>query len=279
VTVDQRPTRLHSELHINFDGSQLTIHTNVSEVEEFVASTYASMLVPRVTSSAGRIRVHNVNEGFFFCGTESFLVQGAASSLLDYLRRQIHLHFVRSRPDLLWLHAAALERDGGSLVLAGPSGHGKSTLSTLLCERGWKLMSDEAAPVNMALNEVHPFPQRPMRRLPSDSILSTRQIYTLRRESVDIRPEAIRRQPTPIRMVVFPSFRGNAGAELTRRVPGQMAFDLLRNCTNRSDHGARAVEWVSRISSFLPGYALAFGDAAEAVQLLDGLSMATTDLT
>jgi len=43
------------------------------------------------------------------------------------------------------------------------------------------------------------------------------------------------------------------------------------------DHGARAVEWVSRISSFLPGYALAFGDAAEAVQLLDDLSMPMTD--
>ncbi len=138
-------------------------------------------------------------------------------------------------------------------------------------------MSDEVSPVDMALNEVHPFPQRPMRRLPSDSILSTGQLHTLRRESVDIRPEAIRRQPTPIRMVVFPSFRGNAGAELTRRLSGEMAFNLLRNSTNRSDHGARAVEWVSKISGFLPAYALAFGDAAEAVQLLDDLSMPMTD--
>ncbi len=45
----------------------------------------------------------------------------------------------------LVFHAAVLERQGRAVVLPAPPGSGKSTLTAALCQRGWRLLSDELA--------------------------------------------------------------------------------------------------------------------------------------
>lgn len=59
----------------------------------------------------------------------------------------------------LLLHASAVERDGKALLMTGESGAGKSTLSALLGERGWRLMGDEFALVDLDNGAIHPFPR------------------------------------------------------------------------------------------------------------------------
>jgi hypothetical protein len=46
-------------------------------------------------------------------------------------------------PHLLSLHAAALQHNGRTFLLAGPSGSGKTTLSVALARAGWRFASDE----------------------------------------------------------------------------------------------------------------------------------------
>ena len=50
---------------------------------------------------------------------------------------------VPGTPHLLTFHAAALQRHGRTLLLAGPSGAGKTTLSLALMRAGWCFGSDE----------------------------------------------------------------------------------------------------------------------------------------
>ena len=59
----------------------------------------------------------------------------------------------------LLLHASGVERDGRALLMTGESGAGKSTLSALLAERGWRLLGDEFALIDLATGAVHPFPR------------------------------------------------------------------------------------------------------------------------
>ena len=59
----------------------------------------------------------------------------------------------------LLLHAATVERDGRALILTGESGAGKSTLAALLGERGWRLMGDEFALLDMHSGLLMPFPR------------------------------------------------------------------------------------------------------------------------
>lgn len=58
------------------------------------------------------------------------------------------------------LHAAALAtRQGQAIVLAAPSGHGKSSLTLELARRGLSFLSDDFAPLELATSLVTPFPR------------------------------------------------------------------------------------------------------------------------
>lgn len=59
----------------------------------------------------------------------------------------------------LLLHASSVEKDGRALVMTGESGSGKSTLAAQLGERGWRLMGDEFALLDLVTGEVFPFPR------------------------------------------------------------------------------------------------------------------------
>ncbi|ALR20321.1 MULTISPECIES: HprK-related kinase A [Sphingobium] len=59
----------------------------------------------------------------------------------------------------LLLHASSVEKNGRVLVMTGESGSGKSTLAAQLGERGWRLMGDEFALLDLATGVVLPFPR------------------------------------------------------------------------------------------------------------------------
>ncbi len=59
----------------------------------------------------------------------------------------------------LLLHASSVEKDGRVLVMTGESGSGKSTLAAQLGERGWRLMGDEFALLDLETGAVFPFPR------------------------------------------------------------------------------------------------------------------------
>ena len=59
----------------------------------------------------------------------------------------------------LLLHASSVEKDGRALVMTGESGSGKSTLAAQLGERGWRLMGDEFALLDLVSGAVFPFPR------------------------------------------------------------------------------------------------------------------------
>jgi hypothetical protein len=64
-------------------------------------------------------------------------------SIVAQVERLLIQTVVAATPHLLTLHAAALQRDGRPLLLAGPSGAGKTTLSIALARAGWSFGSDE----------------------------------------------------------------------------------------------------------------------------------------
>jgi HprK-related kinase A len=59
----------------------------------------------------------------------------------------------------LLLHASSVAKDGRALVMTGESGSGKSTLAAQLGERGWRLMGDEFALLDLDTGMIFPFPR------------------------------------------------------------------------------------------------------------------------
>jgi hypothetical protein len=65
------------------------------------------------------------------------------ASIVALVERLLIQRVIAATPHLLTLHAAALQRTGRPLLLTGPSGAGKTSLSLALARAGWSFGSDE----------------------------------------------------------------------------------------------------------------------------------------
>ena len=71
----------------------------------------------------------------------------------------MNLQMALGQKRFLLLHASSAEKDGRALLMTGESGAGKSTLAALLGERGWRLMGDEFALLDLDSGRLFPFPR------------------------------------------------------------------------------------------------------------------------
>lgn len=256
--------------YLEFDGQQVEIRTDVPVVAQSVARTHAHMLVPYATNVVGAIELLSSGPGYRFKSRESrFHPADELDYLMDLIRDEVRAQFVDARPDLLWLHSAAVVRNGHALLLAGPSGAGKSTLSTLLCEKGWSLMSDDVAPVTSDGAVVLPFAEEPRRRRYPGRGVDSSYINSLHREPVVIDPVAIWRGSARLSAIVFIVFEDAAPARLERLRPGTSSLEILRNVINFDVAKGDAVERVAEMARRVPGYSIIYGSAPEASALLD----------
>jgi len=261
-----------TEQYIEFDHQQLTLRSNSPEIHEFVRETFLRMLAPRVEHSVGKLEVYQQPGGFTLRGRSELDFPGIAENLVDYVRHEVHFHFIEARSDLFWLHAGAVERNGKAMLISGPSGSGKSTLTTLLCGLGWRLMSDDMAPIKMSSLEVLAYPQSPIRRLDSEGVdIGTHGIGTLERERVELSETDIRREPASVGAIVFPSYRIGAKASIYRLSQGEGALELIRNCTNFGALKDLGVTFAAAQCESVPLFRLTFERGQEAVSLLDDL--------
>jgi len=72
---------------------------------------------------------------------------------------QLHRIIMDAVQDFTVLHGAVLAKDGRALVISGPSGTGKTTLTLDLLDQGLAFLSDDFCPVSRATGLVHPFPR------------------------------------------------------------------------------------------------------------------------
>jgi hypothetical protein len=261
-----------SSQFIEFDGMQLEVRTSIPEIKELVGVVYEHMMVPASTRSAGTIKVTKTDSGYLLSsGTEVPFRNDQLDLLLDMFREEVHFQFMRVRPDLLWLHAAAVERDGRALLIAGPSGQGKSTLSTKLCEQGWRLLSDDIAPTSMEADIVYPFPQTPRRRIFPGSVIDKYKVQTLEREEVVFEEHEVHRAPVAVAAIVYVEFASGCSAAFERLKPGSAALEVLRNSVNFGDHKGAAVSRAAALGTRVPAYSLCYDSVTTAVDQLQSL--------
>jgi len=260
-----------TQLYIEFDRRQLTVTTDDRSVLDYVTRNYFRMLVDEVTHSIGDLKVLRKAQGLIVDGIIHLEHGAPAESLFPYLRREVLLFFVKDRPDLLWLHSGAVRDDRGAILVSGTSGRGKSTIVTRLCAQGWKLLSDEAAPIRRGTNQVLPFPQMPRRRLYPGRALSEQEVGSLQFEEIEIPAEDISREGAEIRAIVFPVFEMHSAAALKRLTPGDGAVETIRNIVNFADLKALAVAEAAAIARRIPCYSLTYSEGSAAASLLAAL--------
>ena len=182
----------------------------------------------------------------------------------------------------LLLHASSVEKDGRALVMTGESGSGKSTLAAQLGERGWRLMGDEFALLDLVTGQIFPFPRlvslknRAIDVIASEAPAARMGPLLAATAKGDIRhlvprEDAVRRmvQSTAPALLLFPRF-GRA-ADVRQVGQGEVFMRLTQASTNYVALGEPGFAALTRFVRHVPARAIDFASSGEAIALVDRL--------
>lgn len=198
------------------------------------------------------------------------------SYVLIYLLWEVtRLLFERTGPRV-HLHGAALVRHGRSVVLAGRSRAGKSTLAAWLTHRGWGFLTDEAALVDPQTLVVSPFwrPINVRRPGPLERILKDTPPGRAPDPEVLVPASAIGALAlaAPLAGMAFPTFTSDEQAVLTPMSPATALVELTQHFPGLIAGGREGFRRLARLVEAVPAYTLGFGDLDDAERVLRTLA-------
>lgn len=195
----------------------------------------------------------------------------------------MNLQMALGQKHFLLLHAASVERDGRALLMTGESGAGKSTLSALLGERGWRLMGDEFALLDLRDFSLRAFPRAISLKNQAISLfdgvapdrLGPLMEDTPKGKIRHLRPneEAIARMDETARpaLILFPRF-GEGLEQAVRPVGAAEAFvRLTQASTNYVTLGEPGFDALNALLQAAPARAIDYPDTDTAIALVEEL--------
>ncbi len=160
----------------------------------------------------------------------------------------------------LLIHAAALEMNGRAVLLPAPPGSGKSTLCAGLLHRGWRLLSDELAlldmqtalltgmarPVNLKNASIDL-----LRTFEPRDVLTPAAPNTSKRTVVLMRPSAtaVRRvcEAAQAAWIILPRYRAGSAATFTPFEKAATFMEVAEQSFNYDIHGVRGFRALGRL--------------------------------
>lgn len=204
-----------------------------------------------------------------------------AADLLFLLEKDLVVALQRRRADLLFLHAAALVHGGRAYVLAGDSGHGKSTTAWGLLHHGFGYLSDELAPIDLATLEVLAYPHAlclkrappPEYPLPAQGVLDLQA--TLHVSAQSLPQLAAVQARSPLEAVLFVRYRKDATTPVLRELGrAETGARLYVASLNALAHHQRGMDAVARIAAKVTGFTLDSAGLGDTCNLLHRMATA-----
>ncbi len=176
------------------------------------------------------------------------------------LEKDLVVELQQRRPDLYFLHSAALEWNGKACLLAADSGGGKSTTTWALLHNGFRYLSDELSPVDLDTLNVFPYPSALcLKRRPSDYPLPADTVDLGRTLHVPVRslPSETITEPLPIGAIFLVKHRPELDEPELRAISaGEAAARLYLTALNALSHPNRGLDAAVRIAQEVPCFAL-----------------------
>jgi hypothetical protein len=205
-------------------------------------------------------------DGFEIHRDEVKLPVTGASGLIFGVEKDVTIELQKLRHDLFFLHAAALDWDGRAVLLVAESGSGKSTAAWALLHHGFRYLSDELAPVDLALMTVHAYPHALCLKsdppggypLPAATLRTARTLHV---STADL-PEPPVRAPRVIDAIVFLNPQAVPRATARPMRAAEAATRLYVNALNLLAHPGAGLDAVIEIARSARSFEVGRSDLA-----------------
>jgi hypothetical protein len=256
-------------LSIRVLGGRVRFNSAVPSVLELLASNFETMAQADEDPHPDleyQIRVSDIPETLSLLCREHLLLAGIEPcDLLFAIEKELVVELQNMRPDLFFLHSAAIEWKGKVCLLAADSGSGKSTTAWALLHHGFGYLSDELAPVDLRSMEVHPYPHAlclkqappPDYPLPAETIDLGRTLHV----PVPALPTQAIAVPRPLGAVFLVKYRPDLGAPELRAIgAAEAAARLYLTALNALSHPNRGFDAAVAIAKHVPCFAINSAD-------------------
>jgi hypothetical protein len=191
--------------------------------------------------------------------------------LLYGLEKTITIETQLCRPDLFFLHAAALALNESAVLFIAQSGSGKSTTAWALTNRGFGYMSDELAPIDLAMLQVQPYPHALCLKRPAPppfevppSTLSTAHTLHVPADCIS----SVVRIPLPVCAIFFNTYESGSSPAVVPVSHGEAASLIYRNGLNQLAHHQAGLAGAARIASATAAFRLTTNDLERTCSLV-----------
>jgi hypothetical protein len=260
--VDREAMNGQHNIGLHSCGRTFEIHCHDHETAALVRSVFGGLLASSPPAQWKASKHYDIEHD----GTGRFrLVESGGAeatfdgrdSLLFHLDKSITITLQEQRPDLYFLHAAAVALDDRVAALAAPAGTGKSTIALALLANQFAYLSDELTPIEPETLRVHPYPRAlclkaPLPegyRLPQGTLDTGSRFHV----PVDVLGSAGGR-PLPLGAIFFLK-RQRTQAPVCLSAAEGAAF-VMANALNLAAHPSDGLDVAIRLSRTVPCFAL-----------------------
>jgi len=160
-----------------------------SDLRAVLLKIFGAMQVTDPSKSADitfhiKYSTSNINQIIISREGGSELITNDIGEFIFLFEKDMTIELQKLRPDLLFIHSAALEYRGKGLLIVAPSGTGKSTTSWAMINSGFKYLSDELAPIDIDAMSVYPYhhalclkAKPPAFKLPDNTLFTSQTIH------------------------------------------------------------------------------------------------------
>lgn len=219
-----------------------------------------------IQSFDGSFRIARIDTG-------AVLSANGFDELVHGLEKDLTVELQRRRRDLFFLHAAAVEWRGAAVVLAADSGSGKSTTTWALLHHGFRYMSDELSPIDLANLQVSAYPHALCLKqpppapytLPPSAMHLGRTIHT----PAASLPEPPASESVPLGAVFLVRHDPDLRNPVLRRLgTAEASARIYLTALNALAHPDRGLTAVVRIAESVPCFALATAELGQTSKLI-----------